>query len=306
MDKNIFFSIITPTYNRSSLLLRCISSVIQQTFSSWEMIVVDDGSTDNTKEIISEINDTRVVYLFQEHNERSAARNCGIERACGQYYIFLDDDDEFLPKHLEVLNDNILRAENKVSIFRTGMIIKRFEKVRKSRFYTNDLHPVEFFLKNMAGIHTLCYHEKILDSISFDERWIHFQDTFFLIQALLIYPLIQIKEHTVVYNVNADSGSIEIFTTENTEYRLSHNLDAINTLFEENSVLLSNVLGDKKLQSLMIGRKYFDYAAACLTFHKKELAKRYFSSFLSRYPNRFSKLYYILSYFRQYIKKAKL
>jgi len=72
-----FFSIILPTYNRAHFLPRAIESVIKQDYDNWELIIVDDGSTDNTKSLVQEFiqNDIRIRYIWQKNVERSAARN---------------------------------------------------------------------------------------------------------------------------------------------------------------------------------------------------------------------------------------
>lgn len=88
-------SVIIPTFNRAKTLTRTIESVIFQDFSNWELIIVDDGSTDNTKEII-EINfiGERIFYFLKENQGVSAARNFGASKASGEWLIFLDSDDE--------------------------------------------------------------------------------------------------------------------------------------------------------------------------------------------------------------------
>ncbi|RCL65039.1 MAG: glycosyltransferase [Bacteroidetes bacterium] len=95
------FSIIIPTYNRANRVRESIESVLNQTCKNWELIVVDDGSTDNTKEICQRFKDQRITYLYQENAERSAARNRGIAKAVGKYIGFLDSDDVYAPSFLE-------------------------------------------------------------------------------------------------------------------------------------------------------------------------------------------------------------
>lgn len=95
-------SVIIPTYNRAELLPRAVDSVLAQTFTNYEIIIVDDCSPDNTQAIISEFDDSRIRSLRHERNQgASAARNTGIEYARGEYIAFLDDDDEWLPINLE-------------------------------------------------------------------------------------------------------------------------------------------------------------------------------------------------------------
>src|SRR5438132_12765470 len=95
-------SVIIATHNRARLLRRAIHSVLAQTFEDWELLVVDDGSTDNTETIAVSLQDLRICYLRHEVNRGlSAARNTGIRISRGEYVAFLDDDDEWLPKKLE-------------------------------------------------------------------------------------------------------------------------------------------------------------------------------------------------------------
>jgi glycosyltransferase involved in cell wall biosynthesis len=94
-------SVILPTYNRRETIQAAIASVQRQTFQDWELIVVDDGSTDDTASLI-EGSDPRLVLIRQENQGVNGARNTAMLRACGQYIAFLDSDDEWLPHHLEL------------------------------------------------------------------------------------------------------------------------------------------------------------------------------------------------------------
>jgi glycosyltransferase involved in cell wall biosynthesis len=99
--ENPFFSIILPTYNRANMIGKAIESVLAQTYMNWELLVVDDGSTDNTKQVVEAYNDSRIGYIYQQNAERSAARNNGIAHAKGQYVCFIDSDDYYLTHHLQ-------------------------------------------------------------------------------------------------------------------------------------------------------------------------------------------------------------
>ena len=97
-------SIITPSYNSSKFIVECIESVLSQTYENWEMIIVDDCSKDNSKEIISELStkDKRIKPIFLEKNFGAAeARNTAIRHSKGKYVAFLDSDDLWNPKKLE-------------------------------------------------------------------------------------------------------------------------------------------------------------------------------------------------------------
>ncbi|HLG37630.1 MAG TPA: glycosyltransferase family A protein [Nitrososphaera sp.] len=93
-------SIVIPTYNRAPYLRDAVDSVSAQTIRNFEIIVVDDGSADHTHELVLSYKD-KVKYLYQDHEERAAARNKGIRCAKGAYIAFLDSDDLWLSNHLE-------------------------------------------------------------------------------------------------------------------------------------------------------------------------------------------------------------
>jgi len=88
-----YFTIVIPSYNRGHIVGRAIESVLNQSYSDFEIIVVDDGSTDNTKEVVCQYMDSRINYFFQENSGVSAARNTGSKLAKGDYLVFLDSDD---------------------------------------------------------------------------------------------------------------------------------------------------------------------------------------------------------------------
>jgi glycosyltransferase involved in cell wall biosynthesis len=106
-----FFSIVVPTYNRKKFLPIALNSLLLQRFSDFEIIVVDDGSSDGTKDAISSMisSDPRIKYYYKENEERSIARNFGISLAKGKYIGFLDSDDRVYPNHLEVAHKLLLR-----------------------------------------------------------------------------------------------------------------------------------------------------------------------------------------------------
>lgn len=100
-------SVIIPAYNQGHYLAQAVRSVLAQTYSAWEAIVVDDGSTDNTAEVAASFSDARVRYIYQENRGLSGARNTGIRHARGQYLTYLDSDDCFLPQKLALLVEEL-------------------------------------------------------------------------------------------------------------------------------------------------------------------------------------------------------
>lgn len=107
-------SVIIPTYNRGSLIKRAVDSVLSQTFKDFEIIIIDDGSKDDTKEVLAPYMN-QVRYVFQANGGISKARNHGIELATGEYIAFLDSDDYWAPVKLE-MQVNVLDGNPKIGI----------------------------------------------------------------------------------------------------------------------------------------------------------------------------------------------
>lgn len=114
-------SVIIPTYNRGSLIARAINSVLSQTFKDFEIIVIDDGSTDNTQEVLESF-EGEIRYVYQQNGGIAKARNRGIELAQGNYIAFLDSDDYWAPEKL-ALQVRVLDFNPKVGIVYSRMPI---------------------------------------------------------------------------------------------------------------------------------------------------------------------------------------
>ena len=112
MDKTILFSIIIPTYNRASFIEKAINSVLNQTYQNFELIIVDDGSTDNTEEVIKSIKSNKIIYFKIENSERGFARNYGTKHSKGDYVTFLDSDDILLPEYFSNAYENIIKYDS--------------------------------------------------------------------------------------------------------------------------------------------------------------------------------------------------
>src|SRR6476660_9734655 len=99
-QKNIFFSVVVPTYNRADLITKTLQSLLNQQYTNYEIIVVDDGSTDNTEEVVKSLDNQRIIYVKKNNAERAAARNYGAAMAKGEYINFFDSDDLAYPNHM--------------------------------------------------------------------------------------------------------------------------------------------------------------------------------------------------------------
>lgn len=101
-NKRSLVSIILPTYNRAHLLLKAVDSVLAQSYQNWELLLWNDGSTDETQEVMATISDPRVRCFSEENNGKSYVLNHCLELARGELIAFLDDDDQWLPRKLQI------------------------------------------------------------------------------------------------------------------------------------------------------------------------------------------------------------
>jgi glycosyltransferase involved in cell wall biosynthesis len=140
-------SIVIPTYNRAGHIGQAIQSVLAQTFEDFEVLIVDDASTDNSEEIILGFNDGRILYLRRNNNGgAAAARNTGIQAARGEFIAFLDSDDEWAPDKLEKQLAKFNSAERSTALVysdavfsdvRTGTVLKN--RIPKYEGYVHEL-----------------------------------------------------------------------------------------------------------------------------------------------------------------------
>lgn len=165
-QSEVLISIITPTYNRATFLKLAIESVLRQSFEGFEMIIVDDGSTDNTREIVKQFDDERLIYYFQKNQGQSVARNVAIGMAKGSYISFLDSDNLWFPNKLELslkaFSDNpsadIVYGDG-VIIDESGGELSRKNMARYSGRITAQLLRDNFVSMNTTMVKRHCFEE---------------------------------------------------------------------------------------------------------------------------------------------------
>lgn len=261
----VYFSIIIPTYNRATMISRAIESVLEQSFDRWELVIIDDGSQDETKTVVAQYEDLRIKYFFQENSGKSAARNRGITEAEGTFICFLDSDDYYLRYHLDILYQETQKQGLTPAVYRTGMRSIGGIKEHKSVFYDHNMgkDPILFFAKNMAGTNTLCIHQEAFEKQQFDERFHYFQDTHLLLRILIDYPLFQIPVYTCVYRVHGGRSSYTLYDQKNAKDLVENNVDAIKDLYRRPVGLAPGFLAPQ-FKYYMVSRKYMDHASEAL------------------------------------------
>lgn len=204
-----FFTVILPTYNRAKSILGSVESVLAQTLKDFELIIIDDGSTDNTSEILKPVlaRDERVKYVYQENAERSAARNNGIEIASGDYICFLDSDDMYLPNHLAKFKQTILKFNHtKALYYCSGIMDDGSKRVSiDNALYTGTTSTLEHLLTTGAiGTVFVCLPRPILKHFKFNVSISVGEDKELWSRILVEHKLIYSPQHTVVVNDHVD------------------------------------------------------------------------------------------------------
>lgn len=209
MKKNSNVSIIIPTYNRAHLIVRAIKSVLNQTYQDFELIIVDDGSTDNTEDIIRQFQekDKRIRYIKHDKNKGgSAARNTGVKNSVGKYIAFQDSDDEWLPHKLERQIEIIENTTPQVGIVYSDML-RIFNKNIKY-FYSPIIMPKDKIVYKKAldygvaniGVGTALIKKICFSKVGiFDEKFPRLIDLEFFIRLSKYYYFYHIKEPLVKY-----------------------------------------------------------------------------------------------------------
>lgn len=166
----MFFSIVIPTYNRASFINKTIQSILKQTYNHYEIIVVDDGSTDNTEEVVKAINDTRIIYYKKINAERGAARNYGATKAKGDYINFFDSDDLALPNHLETASD-FIKQHNQPEVFHLNYqwSSSNQKNTRKINHISGDLNK-QLMLRNPLSCNGVFIRKDIIALNYFNEE----------------------------------------------------------------------------------------------------------------------------------------
>ncbi len=209
-NPSIFFSVVIPTYNRASIITDTIQSVLQQDFKDFEIIVIDDGSKDQTQSVIANIQDPRLHYFYQSNKERSAARNEGIRQAKGTYICFLDSDDRYETNHLSTLYHFIEKQKNEVALFFCDHFCLQNGKLTEAVIAPFDAqNPVMYFLYHPVIPARVCIHHSILEKYRFDERIVIVEDLVLWVHIALHYPVYHIDVKTVWYHLH-ESNSVNI------------------------------------------------------------------------------------------------
>ena len=204
-----FFSVVIPTYNRAHSIKKALESLFSQSFGDFEIIVVDDSSTDNTRDVISTIRDPRLYYYRNDTNkERCITRNRGIELSKGKYICFLDSDDYHLPNHLEIIYNEIQRLGAPIGFLFTNAWDENAKGDRSERCCPdfNLFDGYFYFLHYTVNPQRWAIHRSVFEVVKFDSEIVICEDMDTSLRILAAgFPVFQIRERSTVYVAATDS-----------------------------------------------------------------------------------------------------
>ena len=191
-------SIITPTYNRAEFLKEALQSVLAQSYENWELIVVDDGSTDNTAQVVEGIAEPRIKYLHQNNQQAAAARNRGMAEANGHYFCFLDDDDRIAPGHLLQLIEALATGEEPSLVYRVGQLAQTPDGDARTKLWDNDGDALAQFWEQPTGAFCYFFATDKIRKIEWTNHLLLLEDFKWMNEVLRHHDCHQLPEYTAI------------------------------------------------------------------------------------------------------------
>lgn len=209
-----YFSIVIPVYNKEKFVSKTVESVLDQTFTDYEIIIVNDGSTDQSESKILAFNDARIKYFPKKNEGVAFARNFGIEKASAEYICFLDADDFWFPNFLETMHHFISKLPEQ-KVFAAAIEIETKNKLMKAHYSIpkkSDFEIVDFFDASqkecVLWTSSVCIHKSVFEKVgTFDSKIKHGEDTELWIRIGLQFPIVFIRKILARYVYDNESIS---------------------------------------------------------------------------------------------------
>lgn len=281
-----FFSIVIPLYNKENHIKKTLSHVCAQTFTDFEVIIVNDGSTDESLKAAKSVQDTRIKFFSTENKGVSHARNYGIKQSNSDLIVLLDADDYWLPNHLENLKTLYTKFPN-CGLFACGYSKLINNKTVPSRFYKipDTKHwmgiVANYFtsssLCEIASSSSVMIHKNTLDNIGgFNTSFSFGEDTDLWIRIALQYPVAFCNVTTVVLQLDSDHRAIHT----NPNDRAYLDLDAYNEVSKKRPALKQYMdlhrFAIAIQYKLIKNRALFDFYANAIDFENLKWKQKFF------------------------------
>ena len=196
-----YFSVVIPVYNKEKFVTKTLKSVLDQTFTDFEIIIVNDGSTDKSEVKILEFKDSRIQYYSKKNEGVAVARNFGIEKATSDYICFIDADDFWFPNFLETMHRFISELPEQ-KVFAAAIEIETKNKTIPAHYSIpkkSDFEIVDFFDASqkecILWTSSVCIHKSVFEKVgTFDTIIKHGEDTELWIRIGLQFPIVFIRK----------------------------------------------------------------------------------------------------------------
>ncbi len=252
----MLLSIVIPTYNRAHLIENTLKSVLDQTCGDFEVIIVDDGSTDNTSEIVAPFLSEKVQYYVIKNGERGAARNFGTQKAKGMYVNWLDSDDLLLPNHVSDIQEAVAKNGNpeilifgyknyfpKSNTYTPGFILPEKENEIKHRLIQGNCFSCNaVIVKSGIALENKFNENRKLSASEDYELWL---------RLAAKYPMIAINQVTSVIIHHPERSVLTMNQMEQLENRFNTFIDTT-TSNKEVIQFLSGKSGYFKMRNYLI------------------------------------------------------
>ncbi len=225
MKYRVSISVIMPCYNASQYAYEAIVSIIEQSHEDWELIVVDDGSIDNTVQIIQSFNNDRIrLYRLRKNHGNYYARNYGIKQASGKYIAMMDADDISMPHRLRRQFDFLEKHKRVGAISCNYNLIDEngHKKGTVKRNYKYKDLKVRLLLDNYILQSTIFIRSHLLKKhgIKYDERFLYASDYHFVFQCSKYFRILGIEDILLSYRINFDGITISKFEIQQEHARV--------------------------------------------------------------------------------------
>jgi len=203
-------SIIIPLYNKEHIIRRSVQSLLSQSFKDLELIIVDDGSTDGSYDIVENIRDSHIRLIHQENGGPSKARNTGVHSAKGDWILFLDADDELMPGALAHF-DTLIKNSNGVELICCEFVTKKQNKETQQFIYNDGLinngHKAWYFGEICPRTGATVYSRNLVLKCPFNEQIRRFEDFECLCRMFRYSPVLLSHHIVLVQNIDFAAAS---------------------------------------------------------------------------------------------------
>lgn len=268
------FSVVIPTYNRADFIDKTINSILNQSYQKFEILVIDDGSTDNTEDIVKNIKDPRIFYYKKENAERGAARNYGAKKASGDFINFFDSDDLAYSNHLETAK-KIIKTNENLNVFHLGYDIKDLKGNLERKSTTIDNINKQLVCGNLLSCNGVFIKKEIALENPFNEtRALSASEDYLLWLQLASQYKIAHNNIVTTTVIEHDDRSVLNFSVNKLIERNDSLINAIN------DSQLINLYYKNNIKKIIANADAYVSIHLMLSNHKKTSLKYYFKAIL--------------------------